>query len=99
MKNISTETENDLETRIAGCHYTISDMYPGLRLRWLKIYGKRRAHFFGEDSEITFSPLHIRLNSQLGLCIENPEKLQGPELENVISILKETFKEETVYNI
>lgn len=66
-------------------------LYPGLMLRWSKIYGSRWAYLCGSRGEVLLNPVKIALNHDYGLYIDNPDIFNKDELENIILSLKELF--------
>lgn len=90
----TTEAANRLarqQERIAQLHREYSRRYPGLIMRWARIYGSRWAHFLGGSGTVSFAPYKLALNDNFGLCIENPEILDPADLDAIISELKEEF--------
>lgn len=65
--------------------------YPGLSLRWTRIYGSRWAHFLGRASLSSNYPYKLVLNENFGLWIENPEILDPADLDTIVSELKGAF--------
>lgn len=72
-------------------HGELSLQYPGLSMRWSRIYGSRWAHFLGGSADVSFSPLKMVLNQDFGLCIENPEVIARSDLEQIVVQLKGEF--------
>lgn len=79
------------EELITRLHRDLSCKYPGLRMRWSRIYGSRWAHFLGGSAEVSFFPVKLALNQDFGLCIENPEVLTQADLERIVGQLKGEF--------
>ncbi|HWP97681.1 MAG TPA: hypothetical protein VN426_12625 [Syntrophomonadaceae bacterium] len=88
------ETESDQDVRIAQYHEYLTRQYPGLSLRWSRIYGNRWAHILGGRADVVFFPLKVELNQHYGVCIENPEILAEVELGRIITMLREVFRKE-----
>lgn len=89
MEKSSEENLNqDIEKAIYNCHNYMTNVYPGLKLRWSRIYGKRWAHFLGNSSDLSFCPVRVEISPGYGLSIENPEYLDEAELKKIISMLK-----------
>ena len=65
--------------------------YPGLILRWSKIYGSRWAHLCGNNAGIAMNPVKVALNHDYGICIDNPDMLGTYEVDRLVIILKECF--------
>lgn len=76
---------------ILDLHQEYSHRFPGLVMRWSKIYGSRWAHFLGGGTIVSFSSYKLALNNDFGLCIENPEMLNPAVLDTIISELKGAF--------
>jgi hypothetical protein len=76
---------------ILHLHQEYRHRYPGLIMRWARIYGSRWAHFLGGSGTVSFVPYKLALNDNFGLCIENPEILNPADLDTIISELKEEF--------
>lgn len=72
-------------------HQEYSRRYPGLIMRWSRIYGSRWAHFLGGGATVSFAPYKLALNNSFGLCIENPEILKPADLDMILSELKGAF--------
>ncbi|MEN6391238.1 MAG: hypothetical protein ABFD04_12545 [Syntrophomonas sp.] len=79
------------QERILQLHQEYSHRYPGLSLRWSRIYGSRWAHFLGGGAAVSFAPYKLALNNNFGLCIENPEILDPADLDIIVSELKGEF--------
>lgn len=75
----------------------ILDSYPGLKLRWAKIYGNRWSFLFGNSGEVSLNSKRIRLNDRYGIYIDNLEILNLEELEELTAALKECFEGVTAY--
>jgi|GEM_PF-1725180 len=73
-------------------HDALLAHYPGLRLRWVNIYGKRWSHLYGDYDIVAIRPLKVQLNNNYGICIDNPEIIGRRNLEEIIAILKEFFR-------
>lgn len=76
---------------IETCHQTLIKHYPGLQVRWVRIYGKRWAHLYGDTEGISYQSLKIRLNPFYGICIDNPELIPLSDFDGIINCLKERF--------
>ncbi len=72
-------------------HDYIIDRYPGLLVRWVKIYGKRWAYLHGNSTETGFNAVQFRLNRKYGLCIDNPDTIPSDELDALITMIREHF--------
>jgi hypothetical protein len=79
------------EELIIRLHRDLSCKYPGLKMRWSRIYGSRWAHFLGGSAEVSFFPVKLVLNQDFGLWIENPEVLAQADLERIVGQLKGEF--------
>lgn len=80
---------------IRACHQVIIQAYPGLILRWSRIYGKRWSYLYGGEEgpdTVGLNALRIKLNSDFGVCIENPDRLTQAELNQLTGLLKECFR-------
>lgn len=89
---VATHCQDDDLHFIKVCHEVLMEMYPGLQLRWVHIYGQRWAYIYGEPNEISsHPPCKIRLSQNYGLCIDNNEMLSSSELESFTAIIKEHF--------
>lgn len=73
-------------------HDALHKQYPGIQIRWMRIYGKRWAHMYGDGTVIALQPLKIQLNQDYGICIDNPELIPSENLDELIAVLKEYFK-------
>lgn len=94
--NLTNCAEDDTLTFIQVYHQTLVNAFPGLQLRWVRIYGKRWDHLYGEAAAFSGPGLRTRLNANYGLCLDNPELIPNPELETIIAMLKEIFNEDTL---
>ncbi|MEG3070790.1 MAG: hypothetical protein HQP61_06025 [Peptococcaceae bacterium] len=74
------------------CNREILDSYPGLRLRWVRIYGHRWSYLFGNSDEICMNAKKIRLNGDYGIYIDHHEGLDEQELGVLIAALKRCFQ-------
>lgn len=83
------DQDEDIEF-IKACHQAIMELYPGLNLRWVHIYGKRWAHLYGNSGEPgSHSPLKIKLNENYGICIDNSELIPPQDLVQITAIISE----------
>jgi hypothetical protein len=74
------------------CQEELIRAYPDLKLRWVRIYGKRWAYLYGNfDNEGALAPLKIQLNHDYGLCLDNSEVIPETDLVNILKLLKERF--------
>lgn len=94
IKNHTCKTGEELAR---ACNKAILDFYPGLKVRWAKIYGNRWSYLFGNSGEVSLNSKKIRLNDEYGIYIDNSEILKLKELEELIAALKECFKGDTAY--
>ncbi len=76
---------------IKVCHDVLVELYPGLRLRWVHIYGKRWAYIYGNSDDLNRSSLRITLSRNYGICIDNAELVDPLELDQAVAIIKEHF--------
>lgn len=77
---------------IRECQNNMALRYPDLKMRWVRIYGKRWAHLYGDSSELSAcSPLKIEIEPNFGLCIDNSEIVPAEELETMLETIKERF--------
>ncbi len=76
---------------IKACHEVLVELYPGLRLRWVHIYGKRWAYIYGNSGDLTQSSLKIQLSQNYGICIDNTKLVEPPEFDQAVAIIKEHF--------
>ena len=85
MNSFSAEKGKDgiPEAVISRCHGDLVSRYPELRVRWCRIYGKRRAHLMGSRTEISYTARYISLDDGYELCLENPEILPEDELKRI----------------
>jgi len=81
---------------IRACHEVLVELYPGLHLRWVRIYGKRWAYIYGNPGDIDQSPRRIQLSPDYGVCIDHAELVDHLELNQLIAIIKEHFNEQVV---
>jgi len=84
----------DKQAFIQELHQALLREYPALQLRWVRIFGPRWAHLYGEAAEASCQAIKIRLNKSYGVCIDNPEYIPGPSLDTLIAQLKERFNDE-----
>ncbi len=94
LLNLRLKFHNQPEDFIRACQLVIIRAYPDLILRWSRVYGKRWSYLFGgEESQdiVGLNPLRIKLNSDFGVCIENPDRLTQAELDQLTGLLKECF--------
>jgi hypothetical protein len=75
-------------------HVALLEQYPGLQMRWVRIYGKRWAHLYGDTEGMSCHPLKMQLNQGYGIYIDNPELIPHGNLEEIIATLKECFTDE-----
>jgi hypothetical protein len=75
-------------------HRALVEQYPGLQVRWVRIYGKRWAHLYGDAGDISCHPFKMQLNQDYGICIDNLELISHQKLEEIIATLKEHFTDE-----
>jgi len=78
---------------IETCHQTLLKQYPGLQVRWVRIYGKRWAHLYGDMEGISHQSLKMQLNPSYGICIDNPELIPSGDLDGIINRLKERLND------
>lgn len=75
---------------IRSCHQALHELYPGLKVRWARIYGRRWAFIYGQAADdISSSTLKIQLNKEYGLCIDNVRTVTPPELDAIKTTLRE----------
>jgi len=82
---------DDKQSFITASHQALLEQYPGLQVRWVRIYGKRWAHLYGDSSGISCHALKMQLNQDYGIFIDNPELIPYGNLEEIIATLKEYF--------
>lgn len=81
---------------IRQCHCICQEAYPGLALRWARIYGRRWAFVCGEGQAPAYNSIKVELNQDLGICVDNPGVVSLTELEKLINLLREVFAGEPV---
>ncbi|MGI6467828.1 MAG: hypothetical protein GXZ09_02565 [Syntrophomonadaceae bacterium] len=67
--------------------------YPGIKLRWARIYGRRWSHLLGEVHDPTAVPMKLQINNEYGVIIEKHEILAMEDVENIVGLLKGEFGE------
>ncbi|WP_054693175.1 hypothetical protein [Syntrophomonas palmitatica] len=77
-----------MEAVIKSCHQALIDKYPGLQLRWSRVYGKRWSHVYGEGNASSLNKQRVELGPNWGLYIDNPEAVNETELNSIIQALK-----------
>ncbi len=83
---------------IISCHNTLQELYPGLKFRWARIYGRRWAYIFGgPGGDLTLGTFRIRLNERYGLCIDNPAVFSADDREILCENIREIIKDEKVF--
>lgn len=66
--------------------------YPGLQIRWSRVYGRRRwAYIYGAGESFGLHPLRIELGPDYGLYIDNPELIPPNDLEMLIDLLQKAL--------
>ncbi|MDD3268619.1 MAG: hypothetical protein PHX14_04800 [Syntrophomonadaceae bacterium] len=83
--------QSPAEEHIAFFHQELLQLYPGLLLRWAKIFGSRWAYFYGNSREVALNTVKTTLKPEYGICIDNPDMLGTIELERLVIKLKECF--------
>ena len=89
-------TKKDPLDFIQAHHQVLLDVYPGLQLRWVRIYGKRWDHLYGDAGSFSGQALRTELNSNLGLCLDNPELIPAADLDTIMAELKEQFNDKNL---
>jgi hypothetical protein len=56
-----------MEAVIKSCHQALLNQYPGLRLSWSRIYGKRWSHVYGEVELFSLNRQRVELGPHWGL--------------------------------
>lgn len=80
---------------LIACQMAMQQLYPQLKLRWLRIYGSRWAYLSGNsDDYLPLNPTRIRINNEYGLCIDNPDVITVAEIEDIKQSLKECLADE-----
>lgn len=82
-----------LEDAVASCHRILKDRYPGIKLRWSRIYGPRWSHIYGDASDIfCLDTQRVQISKDIGLCIENAADLPRADFARMIDLLKHCFQ-------
>lgn len=77
------------EQMIPSLHQCLQQNYPGLQLRWSRVYGRRRwAHIYGGSEIFSLNPLRVELGADYGLYIDNPELIPPADRDYIISLLQ-----------
>lgn len=77
-----------------ACRLAVQQAYPDLTIRWSNIYGPRWSYLNGSNiDEISLRPVRIRINSTIGICIDNTEQLSSAQLDDIVQSLKECLPE------
>ncbi len=76
---------------IKVCNRVLLELYPGLKIRWARIYGFRWSYLFGNNEEISINIVRVKLNEKYGICIDNAEILSRAEIKEITTTLKECF--------
>ncbi|MGI5880204.1 MAG: hypothetical protein ACOX6L_06370 [Syntrophomonadaceae bacterium] len=72
---------------LPACHQALQDIYPGIKVRWARIYGRRWAFQYG-DSFGDLPAVKYKINEQMGLIISNQELIPDQELPLVLDTLR-----------
>ena len=92
--NLDHYPEKNGEEYLRFCDNQILRIYPQIKMRWARIYGRRWAQLLGNLADIPFKPLRVKLNDKYGLLIDNAHLLPPADLQQLIAILKECFEHE-----
>jgi len=84
-----------MEAVIKSCHQVLQNQYPGLRLNWSRIYGKRWSYVYGEGEPLSPNRQRVELGPRWGLYIDNPEIVPVGELDSIIQALKAGWPDES----
>jgi hypothetical protein len=77
---------------IISCHQALQELYPGLIVRWARIYGHRWAFIHGSAStDINAVTLKVRLNDEYGLCVDNVRVIPSSQMDEIITTLRSLF--------
>lgn len=96
LSQLTGDHNKDTLAFIQDYHHTLVNAFPGLQLRWVRIYGKRWDHMYGDAGAFSGQALRIKLNTNYGLCLDNPELIPTPELETIIAMLREIFNDDNL---
>ena len=95
---INENLGRDPEQMIIATHQALQRLYPGLQLRWSRVYGRRRwAHIYGESEHLSLRPLRVELGPDYGLYIDNPELIPPSDLDAIIGLLRQALNLEFHY--
>ncbi len=77
----------ELNEIIPACHQALQDMYPGVKVRWARIYGHRWAFQYGDRFD-ELTSIQFKINENTGVIISNEELIPEQELPVVIATLR-----------
>ncbi|SHG83542.1 hypothetical protein SAMN02745221_01078 [Thermosyntropha lipolytica DSM 11003] len=83
------------ERLVEECHTLISRLYPGLAVRWAKIYGKRWAFIKGNQEGLSLHAEKYQLSPHIGIILDNPEAISPEDKKELLAALKECFNHGT----
>lgn len=92
LKNKKGLKEEDL---IDECQQIINAIYPALKVRWAKIYGKRWAFIQGNQGELSLYSERYQLSPSIGIILDNPDIISLEDKAKLLASLKECFNDYT----
>ncbi len=77
---------------LQACHRAVKELYPGLELRWTKIYGRRWAHIGGDETSMLGAGRRVQINEYWGMVLNEPCPIPEPELVQIVQVLRDYLK-------
>lgn len=77
---------------LPSCHQALQDIYPGIQIRWARIYGRRWAFQYGDGFDSLAVTIKYKINEQMGLIINHQELIPEQELPLVINTLRKCLQ-------
>ncbi|HOB11958.1 MAG TPA: hypothetical protein PKO32_02270 [Syntrophomonadaceae bacterium] len=77
---------------LQACHQAVQESYPGLGLRWTKIYGRRWSHVWGDGTSMLSAGRRVQINESWGMVLNEPCPIPEPELTQMVQVLKNYLK-------
>jgi len=77
---------------LQACHQAIQELYPELKVRWTKIYGRRWSHVWGDETSMFSAGRRVQINEGWGIVVDEPCPIPEPELTQMVQVLKDYLK-------
>lgn len=83
----------DEEVLIEECQQIINRLYPSLKFRWAKIYGKRWSFLKGNGEDLSLYSERYQLSPRTGIILDNPDAISLEDKKELLTALKECFND------